>query len=70
VLALVDGLSGEMWRADKEGARALRCYAVWLCALVPGRGQKQLSGGQGPRPEEQFEWIRTAPVAPKDQVHY
>jgi len=30
--------------------------------------QEQLSGGQGPRSEKQFEWTRTAPVAPKSQL--
>ncbi|CAI8996731.1 hypothetical protein EMIT0P294_70226 [Pseudomonas sp. IT-P294] len=35
-----------------------------MCSV---KHQKQLSGGQGPRSEEQFEWTRTAPVAPKSQ---
>jgi hypothetical protein len=39
-------------------------------SLVPQEqaAMKQLSGGQGPRSEKQFEWTRTAPVAPKSQL--
>ena len=31
VLALIGGVSGEMWRADKEGARGCHWYGAWPC---------------------------------------
>ena len=35
VLALVGGVSGEMWRADKDGQGVGHCYGAWHFGPVP-----------------------------------
>lgn len=35
VLALVGGVSGEMWRATRKAPEAGRCCGAWRCAPGP-----------------------------------